>query len=528
MNAMAAKRQRRGGREHKRQERTSTTAHDPNIVTASMRGGSYKPLCVSDMERINETALRILEEYGMANAAPNATATLLAGGAKLGDDDRIRFPPKMIEAAMKVACRSFEVIGFDGKRKMVLGDERVNFGSNSYTTRVRDLKTGEFRKPGVVDLYDLVRLEDKLDNLHYVRIPVIPQDVGPDIYDVNGAYAVAAGTGKPFSLTVSFPQYVDPVFDMFDIIAGGTGEYAKRPFCMPICVHVVPPLRFATENCLVIEKFVRRGAPVIMYSAGMSGATSPAALAGMLAQTLAETYAGLVWVNLMKPGHPMLFGMSPLAADLRSGSCDMGAAEQALMEAACAQICSHMGLPGAQLSGATDSKTIDNQCGWEKSFGSLAIALAGANHIGIAAGGAASNMGMIPEALVIDNDYIGNILRIMKGIEVTEATLSFDVIGDVIRGPGHFLGHPETLRLMSREYYYPEFADRTSIDEWERAGKPDMVARAKERTIAILDSHYPHCISEEADAEIRRRFDIRLPRECMKPGTRRPLVADAN
>ncbi len=408
---------------------------------------------------------------------------------------------------------------------MVFGRNRVNFGGNSYVPKVRDLVTQEFRTARLVDLYDLVRLEDQLDNLHYVRIPVIAQDVEPEAFDVNAAYAVASATGKPFCLAVSFEQYVDPVFDLFDMMAGGPGEFAKRPFCMPITVHVVPPLKFATESCLVIERMIQRGAPVILHSAGMSGATSPAALAGMLAQTLAESYAGLVWVNLMKPGHPILFGMAPLAADLRFGSCDMGAAEQALMEAACAQICAHLDLPGAQLSGTTDSKSLDMQAGWEKSFGSMAAALAGANHIGIAAGGLASNMGMVAESLVIDNDQIGNVLRILKGIEVTDDSLSFETIGDVIRGEGHFLGHADTMKLMSTEYYYPEFADRTAIGDWEERGKPSLEERARERVIEILDRHYPQYIAPEVDAEIRKRFDIRLPAENMKPGERRPLVA---
>lgn len=525
MNAVASSTHRRGGRAEKRMARTHSLAHDAEIVSASMVGGTYRPLTAEQIERINDTALRILETYGMADAAPNAQETLLRGGGVLTDEGRILIGRDMVAEAMRVACRSFEITGLDGKRKMVFGGNRVNFGGNSYTPKVRDLETREFRTPTVTDLYDLTRLEDTLDNLHYVRIPVIAQDLTPDVFDVNSAYAVASATGKPFCLTVSFPEYVDPVFDLFDMIAGGPGEFARRPFCLPICVHAVPPLKFATENCYVFERMIERGAPLIMYSAGMSGATSPAALAGMLAQTLAEAYAGLVWVNLMKPGHPMLFGMAPLAADLRFGSCDMGAAEQALMEAACAQICARLDLPGAQLSGATDAKALDMQAGWEKSFGSMAAALAGANHIGIAAGGFASNMGMVAESLVIDNDQIGNVLRILKGIEVTDDSLSFETIGDVIRGEGHFLGHADTMKLMSTEYYYPEFADRTAIGDWEEQGKPSLEDRAHKRVVDILGRHYPQYISPEVDAEIRKRFDIRLPAENMKSGKRRPLVA---
>ena len=187
---------------------------------------------------------------------------------------------------------------------MDLNESRVNFGGNSYTVNLLDMDTGEYRKPTLLDLYDLVRLEDRLENLHYVRIPVIAQDIEADVFDVNSAYALATATTKPFSMNISFEQYVEPVIGLFDMVAGGPGEFVKRPFCLPIMVHVVPPLKFATEACYTIEKLVRLGIPVILYSAGMSGATSPAALAGMLAQSVAECLAGLVWVNLLRPGTP--------------------------------------------------------------------------------------------------------------------------------------------------------------------------------------------------------------------------------
>jgi trimethylamine--corrinoid protein Co-methyltransferase len=525
MTDILEKKPQRRGREAKRASRTSSLAHDANIVSPSMKGGTYKPLTTEEADRICETALDILEQHGMAQATDTMRDLFLANGA-IENGDRICFPRKMVETAMATACREFSVTGLDGQRTLTFGGSRVNFGGNSYTVHVRDLETQEYRKPSIIDLYDLTRLEDKLDNLHYVRIPTIAQDLSPEEFDLNSAYAVATATGKPFSLAISFEQYVDPVVELFDMMAGGPGEFAKRPFCIPICVHVVPPLKWAQDSCLVIEKLVKAGFPVIMHSAGMLGATSPASVAGMLAQTVAEAFAGLVWVNLMKPGHPMLFGVSPLGCDMRSGSCVMGSAEHALLEAAAAQLCAHLGLPGAQLSGTTDSKTLDFQSGAEKSYNALTIALAGGGHIGIAAGGHAANMGMIPESLVLDNDNLGNVLRILKGVEVTEESLSMNTIGDVINGEGHFLGHSDTMRLMSSEYYYPEFADRDAIDVWEEKNKPDPVDLARARAVSILDEHYPEYITPETDVAIRKRFNIKLPRECMAPSSRRPLTTN--
>ena len=524
MNQVAPSPSRRRGRDAKRISRIGAISHVPDIVGPGLRGGSYKPLTDAQMDTIIDAAKRVLEDYGMADATPAITELLLSHGARQ-KGNRIAIPREMVDAALETACRSFDLYGIDGEKKITLGGDHVNFGTNSYVPSVRDMETGEFRNPTVTDLYDLTRLADKLDNYHYVRIPVIARDLSPDEFDVNSAYAVASGTSKPFCLAISFEQFVDPVTDLFDIIAGGPGEFAKRPFCLPITVPIVPPMKFAYDSCLAIDRMIDKGYPVIMYSAGMVGATSPAPLAGMLVQSLAEIFAVLVWVNLKKPGHPMMAGLAPLGCDIRSGACVMGSAEHVLLEAASAQLCNYLDLPGAQLSGTTDAKREDYQAGAEKTLGAITIALAGSNHVGLMGGGFAANMGMTAEALVMDNDNLGNALRVLKGIEVNESTLAYESIGETIRGDGHYLGHSETMRLVSTEFYYPEFIDRDAIGDWEERGKPDPLVRAKARAEEVLATHFPGHISEAKDAEIRAKFAIKIAREDMSPGARRPLTA---
>src|SRR3546814_11984298 len=77
----------------------------------------------------------------------------------------------------------------------------------------------------------------------------------------------------------------------------------------------------------------------------------------------------------------------------------------------------------------------------------------------------------------------------LKGIEVTEESLSLDVIDDVCKGPGHFLGHAQTLALMNSEYLYPGLLDRDSRDDWERKGARDIREAARERARKVLAGH---------------------------------------
>ena len=232
--------------------------------------------------------------------------------------------------------------------------------------------------------------------------------------------------------------------------------------------------------------------------------------------------AGLVYVNLIVPGHPAMFGAWPFVSDLRTGAMSGGSGEQALLMAACAQMAHFYDLPGAVAAGMTDSKVPDAQSGYEKGYTEALSGLAGGNLIYESAGMHASLLGVCYESFVIDNDIIGSVLRTVRGIEVTEDSLSVEAIRETcIGGPGHFLGHGQTLELMERDYVYPEVGDRASPKEWVEQGSTDILQRARVRVREILAEHYPSYIDPAVDARIRETFDVRLPKEAMQPGNGR-------
>jgi trimethylamine--corrinoid protein Co-methyltransferase len=160
----------------------------------------------------------------------------------------------------------------------------------------------------------------------------------------------------------------------------------------------------------------------------------------------------------------------------------------------------------------------DAQAGYEKGMNAVMAGLAGLNLVYEAAGMHASLLGFCPESMIIDNDMLGQALRCVRGIEVTEATLSLEAIAETCTGgPGHYLGHPDTLELMQREYVYPALADRSSPKDWIESGKPDLVKRAIAERKRILASHFPDHVSPETDAAIRAAYPIAFPRAAMVP-----------
>jgi trimethylamine--corrinoid protein Co-methyltransferase len=132
-----------------------------------------------------------------------------------------------------------------------------------------------------------------------------------------------------------------------------------------------------------------------------------------------------------------------------------------------------------------------------------------------------SLMALSLESLVIDNDLLGAVMRTVRGIEVNEETLSYNVIEQVVHGEGHFLRSPQTLELMRSGYEYPELADRNTADEWQAAGSPDIRQQAGQQVKTILSSHYPGYIDPAIDAKIRERFPILIPAQAMTPADSR-------
>jgi trimethylamine--corrinoid protein Co-methyltransferase len=122
------------------------------------------------------------------------------------------------------------------------------------------------------------------------------------------------------------------------------------------------------------------------------------------------------------------------------------------------------------------------------------------------------------EQYVIDDDIGGQVMRLVRGLEVTEETLSLDVIHDVANGENHYLGQPQTIELMNTEYHYPHTADRATRADWEAAGSMDMREKARRQARQTLQSFFPEIVPGELDRRLRGEFNILLPRQVMAAG----------
>ncbi|MDJ0826595.1 MAG: trimethylamine methyltransferase family protein [Rhodobacter sp.] len=504
---------RAGGRAARRAARAAPLDETVRPIRPGMAGGVYRPLDEASVRRIHAAALTALEEIGLADAPASGVEILTGAGATLGTDGRLRFPPALVEDMLAIAAHEITLYGRDPRHDLHLKDTAVHYGTAGAAVNMVDVEGRAYRPSTLQDLHDAARIADRLDNIHFVQRPMVARDVEDNReMDLNTLYACCSGTTKHVGTSFTEPAFMPDMVDLVHLIAGGEPAWRARPFVSNTNCFVVPPMKFATEACQVLEYCVRAGMPVLLLSAGMAGATAPSTVAGAIVQAVAECLAGVVYVNAIAPGHPAVFGTWPFGLDLRTGAMTVGSGEQALLTAGCAQMHRFYGLPGGAAAGASDAKLPDMQAGWEQMCSNVMAGLAGLNMVYEAAGMHASLLGFCHESLILGDDLIGQAMRCLRGIEVDDETLALDQMREVcLGGPGHYLGTGQTLARMQADHVYPALGDRTSPKEWEENDKPDLIAKAVARKEALLAEPAAARFEPALDLAIRRRFRIHLP-----------------
>ncbi len=497
----------------------------PIVSPGGLATRAYAPLSDDALRRIHQASLHVLAHTGVEVGFGEARDIFEQAGATVDHaQGRVFIPPALVEDVLSLACHRFTLAGRDPVRDMDMGGDRVYMGTGGAATSVLDLD-GTVRPSTLADIAQFARLVDALDNIHFYQIPVAARDVPAHLHDVNQVYAALANTTKHVQTNLNSLPSARDVVELAMLIAGSRAALVARPILSVVTCAIVSPLRFDPLPTLLLIDLVRQGIPVAISSAPLAGMTAPMALAGTLVQINAEQLSALVLANLVRPGAPVLLGYVPATVDNRTGNFAGGTPEFGMMHAAAAQLGHFYDIPVYNSGGVADSKLPDIQAGYEKALTGMTAALAGSNFIHHSAGLLESLLCAAYEQFVIDDDINGNIMRLVRGIEVTDESLSVDVIDAVCRGQDHYWETEQTLSRMRSECYYPHTADRTRRADWEATGSLDMRQRARQQACDILATHQAARLPLDIDQAIRDRFEILLPEALSGSATSAALPA---
>jgi trimethylamine--corrinoid protein Co-methyltransferase len=464
---------------------------------------SFKILSLGEISDVHSASLEVLKRVGCRIEDQESLSLLASVGAEVDVKSRTaKVPENLVEESLKKTGKTCRLYGRNPKFDVPLTHGKILGHQAEGGTYTLDLETGTHRLSTMNDLATFARLSQSLENVNVALCPVVPQDTPIQTRGIDAARIWFENTSKPCSIAGLAKGVEVYVRKMAEIVAGGPDEFRKRPIMDVASLGPTSPLQFSAEDLRVFRESVKQGGLVSVGSMPQAGGTAPITLAGTLVVQIAEVLMSITLGQLISPGLTMYAQIRAGILEPRSGAFSSGAPESGLVETAAAQVCmDKYGLYVDSGWAASDSKLMDEQVGYEKAFTWLQSGLAG---VSIVSGMGAIEGGITQSAaqLVVDDEIVEMVNRIVRGIEVDTERLAVDVIEKVGIG-GNFLGAKHTLKHLTDELQLTKISDRYTRKAWEKNGSKDLIEKARERAKDLLKS----CEVEPLPLDVKKNLD---------------------
>lgn len=460
----------------------------------------FRVLSDDQIEQIVLAAEDILQETGTLVYEERGLALLREAGCVVENGNLVHIPAQLVENSIKSAPSRIVLAGRDRTKRMALEANQIYYGTGSDCPFLLDPYTGERRRYTFKDVYNAAKISDALPNIDFHMSHGLTSDVPIGTYDRHQFLAMLQGTTKPFIITSVDREGLQDQFEMACTAVGGLDEWKKLPV-FAIYIEPSSPLSNSKEAVEKILYSAEQGIPAIYTPCPIAGATAPATMAGILAQGLAECLTGVVLAQLQKKGAAVIIGGVISIFDMATTILSYGAPELSLLSAAQTNLAQYLHLPVFSTAGCSDSKTMDQQAAIE---GAISIAVAGLSGANIIhdVGYLESGLDGSFDALVMSNETIGMMKRILRGVAVDPEHLALDVIHQV--GPGgHFLATDHTLNNFKSEFWMPELIDRTNFETWTDNGSKTLGDRVHEKVIDLIENYQPAPIPAEIEKKLK-------------------------
>jgi len=437
-------------------------------------------LSAADLDRIDQASLHILSDLGVRVDDEALRTLALKAGAKPGRAaDVIRLPKKMVREYVAQAPATARFADVSGEVTEVGPGTRPTF----WTGAALNYTVGQSTHPiRAADLGQFARVADALPMVFAV-VGTSLAEVPPPARDFVGFRILAENTGKHLRPLLFTAAGVKPILDMAQVLAGGA-SLRQRPL-VSFGYSCLGPLHWTQITADLWRNSAGHGLPVMLNGEPIAGSTSPVTLAGSVALANAEILSGVVLVQLLDPGRPVIHNLGfAHVTDMRTAACLAGSAECGLMAFAGARLAARYRLPSASWM-CTDAFIDDQQASMEKMLTGFAHVLGGVNVVW-GMGQLQSEKALSPVQLVMDQEVASALDRWWRGFQVTDESLALDVIRDVVEGGQEFLAHDHTMRHFRTELLESRLLARTRWELWEADGAKTLAERAADKMQSIL------------------------------------------
>jgi trimethylamine--corrinoid protein Co-methyltransferase len=494
-----ARGRRSGGRAARQAARMHAVAEKVPFISRTLR--PVEVLSEEGLATIEENAETILEQVGIEFRGDEDALRLWKDAGADVNGERVRFPRGMCRRIVQdTAPAEFTQLARNHENDAHIGGTSTVFAPCYGTPFVRDLDQG--RRYGTIeDFRNIVKMTYMTPYLHHSGGTVCePVDLPVNKRHYDMVYAHLRYTDKPFMGSVTHPLRAQDTVDMAKIVFG-EDELESAPHILSL-INANSPLVWDSTMVGAARVYARHNQAVMMTPFILAGAMSPATVAGAATQTLAEALAGMAFVQLVRPGAPVVLGSFASSMSMQSGAPTFGTPEPALVLYVMAALARRVGVPFRSGGALTASKVPDAQAAYESANTMQPTMLGGVNFVLHAAGWLEGGLAFGYEKFVMDVDQCGMWHAFAKGVDMSPNGQALDAILD--NGPGqHFLGAAHTLANFETAFYRSSVADNNSFEQWEAEGAKDAEVRANAVWKRMLAEYEPPPIDEAKDEELR-------------------------
>ncbi|MDR0719118.1 MAG: trimethylamine methyltransferase family protein [Treponema sp.] len=454
-----------------------------------------------DLKDMHAGILEILEDVGCDLHHDGALKILKEAGAFV-KGNRVCLPSALVENAIKTAPSRIMIYDRDGKPAMDLHGRNAYFGTGSDCLYLRDSFSGERRRFSEKDMIDAVRLSEALPNIDFLMSMGLIADADPSKqYQMQYANLIKYSK-KPQVVIAGSKQCLSDILDLAAAVCPGGKEELERKPRFVLYDEPTSPLVHSFE---AVDKLIYSAQNRIPtnYAAGMlSGATGPVTLAGAITVAAAEALFGLTIHQLVNPGAPYVFGAGMSNIDMLSMQPTYASPEAMTLQAGFCELGRNLyNLPTWGFAGCCASKVADTQAINEASTYIFMAGLTGTN-INHDLGYLEFGLTYSFDLLVMTNESVGQLRRILDGIPVNRESQALDAIREV--GPGgSFLTAEHTLEHY-HENWIPGVSDRNTFERWTQLGATTMEQRVKVKIKEILGEAPRPANADKVDAVLKK------------------------
>lgn len=434
--------------------------------------------------KIFNEAKNILETQGVFVENEDAIE-LFAKNGITHKDSRFFIPSDIVDKCLSSVPNEIKLFDREGNEHINLKNDEVHFDPGSAAIFILDVNTGDIREALTEDFIKFSKVVEQLEYIEAQSTAIVYNDVPKIAQDWHRLYIALSNCYKPV-ITGTFRKESFSI--MKEILLScrlSEKDLAKKPLAIfDACPS--PPLKWSDLTTQSVIDAASSMIPSEFVSMPLAGASAPMSLIGCITQHCAECLAGVVIAQLTKKGAPLVWGGSPAILDMKRGTTPMGAIETMMINLGDVEMGKFFKMPTHAYMNLSDSKVPDAQAGFEGGMGALLAGLAGINMV--------SGPGMLDfestqsiEKLVIDNEIVGMVKRLLRGIEDYGSPFASDILKDYGEKE-ELLSHPSTIKLFRKELFLTSpIIDRLSRDAWKNSGSKSTRKRAREQASKLID-----------------------------------------